>query len=115
MSRVGIAHHHSAITVGGAHPTATFSWTFVSQRLMTVHPKMPLLTHPHPFDFSQGRPDPPLEGEGNSLSLRERVRVRVGIFMPICEPQLITLHSKIPLLQYPAVCIKDLPGNLRHV
>ena len=87
MSRVGIAHHHSAITVGGAHPTATFSWTFVSQRLMTVHPKMPLLTHPHPFDFSQGRPYPPLEGEGNSLSLRERVRpalrevegVRVGI------------------------------------
>jgi len=71
MSRVGIAHHHSAITVGGAHPTATFSWTFVSQRLMAVHPKMPLLTHPHP--------DPPLEGEGNSLSLRERVRVRVGI------------------------------------
>src|SRR3972149_7219828 len=42
MSRVGIAHHHSAITVGGAHPTATFSWTFVSQRLMTVHSKIPL-------------------------------------------------------------------------
>ena len=40
MSRVGIAHHHSAITVGGAHPTATFLWAFVSQRLMTVHPKM---------------------------------------------------------------------------
>src|SRR3990170_624233 len=96
MSRVGIAHHHSAITVGGAHPTATFSCTFVSPRLMTVHPKMPLLTHPHPFDFSQGRPDPPLEGEGNSLSLRERVRVRVGIFIPLCEPQgLMTVHSKI--------------------
>src|SRR3972149_8525331 len=30
MSRVGIAHHHSAITVGGAHPTATFPWSFVS-------------------------------------------------------------------------------------
>src|SRR3972149_10272441 len=78
MSRVGIAHHHSAITVGGAHPTATFSWTFVSQRLMTVHQKMLLLTHPHP--------DPPLEGDGNSLSLMERVRVRVGIFMRLCEP-----------------------------
>ena len=78
MSRVGIAHHHSAITVGGAHPTAAFLWAFVSQRLMTVHPKMPLLTHPHP--------DPPLEGEGNSLSLRERVRVRVGIFIILCEP-----------------------------
>src|SRR3990172_7043149 len=89
MSRVGIAHHHSAITVGGAHPTATFLWAFVSQRLMTVHPKMPLLTHPHP--------DPPLEGEGNSLSLRERVRVRVGIFIPLCEPQgLMTIHSKSP-------------------
>src|SRR3972149_3581644 len=95
MSRVGIAHHHSAITVGGAHPTATFSWTFVSPRLMTVHPKMPLLTHPHPI--------PPLEGEGNSLSLRERVRpvlrefegVRVGIFMPLCEPRLMTVHLKI--------------------
>src|SRR3972149_12059420 len=95
MSRVGIAHHHSAITVGGAHPTATFAWTFVSQRLMTVHPKMPSLTHPHPFDFSQGRPDPPLEGEGNSLSLRERVRVRVGIFIPLCEPQgLMTVHPE---------------------
>src|SRR3972149_1167418 len=78
MSRVGIAHHPSAITVGGAHPTATFLWAFVSQRLMTVHPKIPLLTHPHP--------DPPLEGEGNSLSLRERGRVRVGIFMSLCEP-----------------------------
>src|SRR3990170_5532405 len=88
MSRVGIAHHHSAITVGGAHPTATFSWTFVSPRLMTVHPKMPLLTHPHH--------DPPLEGEGNSLSLRERVRVRVGIFIPLCEPQgLMTVHPGI--------------------
>ena len=91
MSRVGIAHHHSAITVGGAHPTATFLWAFVSQRLMTVHPKMPLLTHPHP--------DPPLEGEGNSLSLRERVRVRVGIFMPLYEPRLMTVHSKMPLVQ----------------
>ena len=86
MSRVGIAHHHSAITVGGAHPTATFLWAFVSQRLMAVHPKMPLLTHPHH--------DPPLEGEGNSLSLRERVRpilrevegVRVGIFMNLQSP-----------------------------
>src|SRR3989304_3622979 len=78
MGRVGIAHHHSAITVGGAHPTATFLWAFVSPRLMTVHPKIPLLTHPHPV--------PPLEGEGNSLSRRERVRVRVGIFMPLCEP-----------------------------
>src|SRR3989337_2055386 len=87
MSRVGIAHHHSAITVGGAHPTATFSWTFVSPRLMTVHPKMPLLTHPHP--------DPPLEGEGNSLSLRERVRVMVGIFIPLCEPRLTTVHPAI--------------------
>src|SRR4030066_1889340 len=88
MSRVGIAHHHSAITVGGAHPTATFSWTFVSPRLMTVHLKMPLLTHPHP--------DPPLEGEGNSLSLRERARVRVGIFIPLCEPQgLMTVHPKM--------------------
>ena len=58
MSRVGIAHHHSAITVGGAHPTATFLWAFVSPRLMTVHPKMPSLTHPHPI--------PPLEGEGIS-------------------------------------------------
>src|SRR3990170_2788607 len=46
MSRVGIAHHHSAITVGGAHPTAAFSWTFVSPRLMTVHPKIfQLITH----------------------------------------------------------------------
>src|SRR3990170_2603608 len=90
MSRVGIAHHHSAITVGGAHPTATFSWTFVSPRLMAVHPKMPLLTHPPPFEFSQGRPDPPLEGEGNSLSLRERVRVRVGIFMTHCS--LLSTH-----------------------
>src|SRR3990170_1117290 len=49
--------------------------------------KMPLLTHPHP--------DPPLEGEGNSLSLRERVRVRVGIFMPLCEPWIMTAHSFI--------------------
>ena len=80
MSRVGIAHHHSAITVGGAHPTATFLWAFVSQRLMTVHPKIPLLTHPHPV--------PPLEGEGNSLSLRERGRVRVGIFMCLCDPDI---------------------------
>src|SRR3990170_2717843 len=47
MSRVGIAHHHSAITVGGAHPTATFSWTFVSPRLMRVHPKIPFV-HPPP-------------------------------------------------------------------
>src|SRR3972149_1121823 len=46
MSRVGIAHHHSAITVGGAHPTATFLWAFVSQRLMTVHLKIPFLPIP---------------------------------------------------------------------
>ena len=54
-----------------------------------------LFTHPHPI--------PPLEGEGNSLSLRERVRpvlrevegVRVGIFMPLCEPRLMTVHLKI--------------------
>src|SRR3989337_2261085 len=98
MSRVGIAHHHSAITVGVAHPTATFLWAFVSQRLMTVYPKMPLLTHPHPFDFSQGRPDPPLEGEGNSLSLRERVRVRVGIFIILCEPPVHDGHPEIPFV-----------------
>ena len=47
-----------------------------------------------PYRKAQGRPDPPLEGEGNSLSLRERVRVRVGIFMPLCEPGLMTVQSK---------------------
>ena len=62
MSRVGIAHHHSAITVGGAHPTATFSWTFVSQRLIAVHPKMPLLTHPHPFAKLRAGLTLPLKG-----------------------------------------------------
>ena len=58
---------------------------------------MPLLTHPHP--------DPPLEGEGNFLSLRERIKpalrevegVRVGIIIILCEPWLMTVHSKIPL------------------
>src|SRR3972149_6519156 len=39
MSRVGIAHHPSAITVGGAHPTTTFSLSCVSPRLMRGHPK----------------------------------------------------------------------------
>ena len=37
----------------------TFSWSFESQRLMTVHPKIPLLTHP-PTPWSGGYFYPPL-------------------------------------------------------
>ena len=39
---------------------ARFSLPFVSTRLMSVHPKIPWLTHLHP--------DPPLEGEGSSFT-----------------------------------------------
>ena len=95
MSRVGIAHHHSAITVGGAHPTATFLWAFVSQRLMAVHPKMPSLTHPHPI--------PPLEGEGTFF--------QVGLFLPLLEC-LGYFPAGISLLYVLSLVIKLLPfGN----
>src|SRR3972149_2503431 len=91
MRRVGIAHHHSAITVGGAHPTATFSWTFVSQRLMRVHSKITFQIPLFPPFLKGGTEFPLLKKEGNQFPSLKKWD-QGGFFMHLCEPLLMWIH-----------------------